>query len=64
MSHLTPKELRAYVVAGNKLALNAGWDNEMLAIEFQALIDSEFDLSFTGFSLEEINLTFDQASRL
>ena len=33
----------------------------MLAIEFQALIDSEFDLSFTGFSLAEIDLTFDQA---
>ena len=61
LSHLTPEEVRAYVIADNKLALNAGWDNEMLAIEFQALIDSEFDLSFTGFSLAEIDLTFDQA---
>lgn len=61
LSHLTPEEVRAYVIADNKLALNAGWDMEMLAIEFQALIDSEFDLSFTGFSLAEIDLTFDQA---
>ena len=44
LSHLTPEEVRAYVIADNKLALNAGWDIDMLAIEFQALIDSEFDL--------------------
>jgi DNA modification methylase len=61
LSHLKPEEVRAYVIADNKLALNAGWDMEMLAIEFQALIDTEFDLSFTGFSLAEIDLTFDQA---
>ncbi len=44
LSHLNEAELRAYVIADNKLALNAGWDHEILAIEFQALTDLEFDM--------------------
>jgi ParB-like chromosome segregation protein Spo0J len=39
LSHLSATERRAYVLADNKLALNAGWDQEILAIELQALID-------------------------
>src|ERR1043165_7476275 len=50
LSHLSPAERRAYVLADNKLALNAGWDNEILAIDRQALINTDFDPSFTGFS--------------
>src|SRR5712672_3673907 len=50
LSHLSAAERRAYVLADNKLALNAGWDNEILATELQALIDIDFDLSLTGFS--------------
>jgi hypothetical protein len=61
LSHLTATERRAYVIADNKLALNAGWDSEILAIEFQALIDLDFDLTLTGFSLAEVDLTLDQA---
>jgi DNA modification methylase len=61
LSHLSPAERRAYVLADNKLALNAGWDNEILAIELQALIDIDFDVSLTGFSLAEIDLALDQA---
>lgn len=61
LSHLSVEECRAYVLADNKLALNAGWDSEILAIELQALIDLEFDVSLTGFSLAEIDLTLDQA---
>lgn len=61
LSHLTADERRAYVIADNKLALNAGWDSEILAIELQALIDLEFDVTLTGFSLAEIDLTLDQA---
>jgi len=45
LSHLTPAERRAYVLADNKLALNAEWDSEILAIELQALIDLDFDVS-------------------
>ena len=45
---------RAYVIADNKLALNAGWDNEMLAVEFQSLLDADFDLSLLGFAGDEV----------
>ena len=59
LSHLNEAELRAYVIADNKLALNAGWDHEILAIEFQALTDLEFDISLTGFSLAEADQIID-----
>lgn len=59
LSHLSAEERRAYVLADNKLALNAGWDTEILAIELQALIDVEFDVSLTGFSVADIDLTLD-----
>lgn len=62
LSHLTDAERRAYVIADNKLALNAGWDKDILAIELQSLIDLEFDLEVTGFSLAEIDLVLDDAS--
>jgi ParB-like chromosome segregation protein Spo0J len=61
LSHLSPAERRAYVLADNKLALNAGWDIEILAIELQALVDVEFDVTLTGFSLAEVDLTLDRA---
>lgn len=61
LSHLSAEERRAYVLADNKLALNAGWDMEILSIELQALIDLDFDVTLTGFSLAEIDLTIDQA---
>jgi len=49
---------RAYVIADNKLALNAGWDDEMLRVEFGELRDLEFDLSLTGFDDSEIDALF------
>lgn len=61
LSHLTAEERRAYVLADNKLPLNAGWDSDLLAGELQALIDLEFDVTVTGFSLAEIDLTLDRA---
>lgn len=61
LSHLSAAERRAYVLADNKLALNAGWDTELLAIELQGLIDLDFDLSLTGFSIAEIDLVLDEA---
>jgi len=52
---------RAYVLADNKLALNAGWDNEMLALELGEIGDLGFDLDLTGFSAGEITgLTFEE----
>jgi hypothetical protein len=61
LSHLTEAERQAYVLADNKLALNAGWDREMLAIELQGLVDLEFDVEFTGFSLAEVDIVLDEA---
>jgi DNA modification methylase len=60
LSHLDAAQRRAYVIADNKLALNAGWDRELLAIELQALVDLEFDVEITGFSLAEVDLLFDE----
>lgn len=61
LSHLSAAERRAYVLADNKLALNAGWDTEILAIELQGLIDLDFDIGLTGFSLAEIDIVLDDA---
>ena len=61
LSKLDAAERRAYALADNKLALNAGWDQEILAIELQALVDLEFDAELTGFSLAEIDLVIDEA---
>src|SRR5690606_16445075 len=61
LSHLSETERRAYVLADNKLALNAGWDKEILAIELQALVDLEFDVELTGFSLAEVDFVIDEA---
>jgi DNA modification methylase len=61
LSHLSETERRAYVLADNKLALNAGWDREILAIELQALVDLEFDVELTGFSLAEVDFALDDA---
>jgi DNA modification methylase len=62
LSDLTPAERKAYVLADNKLALNAGWDQEILAIELQGLIDLGFDAEATGFALGEIEVILDEAA--
>lgn len=61
LSHLSEIERRAYVLADNKLALNAGWDREFLAIELQGLVDLNFDVELTGFSLAEVDFALDEA---
>lgn len=63
LGDLSAKERQAYALADNKLALNAGWDQDLLAVEFQELIDAGFELELTGFSLAEIDFTLDQASQ-
>ena len=62
LSHLSDAERQAYVLADNKLALNAGWDEDILAIELQGLIDLDFDMEVTGFELAEIDLVLSLAS--
>jgi DNA modification methylase len=54
LGHLTEAQRRALVIADNQLALNAGWDEESLRIELQALQEAEFDLSLVGFDDEEL----------
>ena len=54
LSHLSPAERRAYILADNKLALNAGWDLELLAVELGDLQGFNFDLRLTGFSDDEL----------
>jgi DNA modification methylase len=61
LDDLSDAELRAYMLADNKLALNAGWDSDMLAIEMQGLLELGFDLELTGFSLAEIDIVLDSA---
>jgi hypothetical protein len=54
LSHMDDNQKRAYIIADNKLALNAGWDNEMLILEVADLKDAGYDLGLTGFSLDEL----------
>ena len=53
--HLTDAQKRAYILADNRLALNAGWDEEMLSVELSDLKGADFDLSLLGFDDAELN---------
>ena len=60
IGHLSETQKRAYIIADNRLALDAGWDEEMLRVEFAELADDGFNLELTGFGLDEIDaLSFD-----
>ena len=54
LDHLTPTQRRALVIADNRIAENAGWDDAMLRIEIAALQDDDFDLSLTGFDADAL----------
>lgn len=56
LSHLSDSDKRAYVLADNRLAEKSGWDNEVLAIELQHLVDVGFDVALTGFEAAETDL--------
>ena len=56
--HLTDAQKRAYILADNRLAMSAGWDEELLALEFGELKDLGFDLELTGFDANEIEKLF------
>lgn len=55
LTGLSAEQKQAYRIADNKLALNAGWDTELLRLEFAELMDAKFDLGLTGFSLGKID---------
>jgi transposase len=56
LSHLSEVEKRAYILADNRLAEKAGWDNDLLAIELQGLVDLGFDVLLTGFEPAEVDI--------
>ena len=65
LDRLTEDQVRAYVIADNKLAENAGWDKEILAIELEYLLTLEgtdFDVTVTGFEVPEIDLILEESS--
>jgi ParB-like chromosome segregation protein Spo0J len=67
LDHLTATQKKALIIADNKLALNAGWDNEMLALEFEELEIENFNIDLIGFNEEDIkslknNVNFNPAT--
>jgi ParB-like chromosome segregation protein Spo0J len=54
LDHLTEVQRRALILADNRLALNAGWDDELLRLELEALSDEDFDLNLLGFDEAEL----------
>jgi DNA modification methylase len=55
LAHLTPAQKRAYVISDNRLALDAGWDEELLALELAELSEAGYDLALTGFDESEVD---------
>jgi ParB-like chromosome segregation protein Spo0J len=62
LAHLSEHQKRAYIIADNKLALNSGWDDQMLALEISDLKDSEYDLGILGFSIEDIDKIIEEVN--
>jgi len=61
---LSDAQKRAYVIADNKLALNAGWDNEMLALEIEELMGEDFNTALLGFDQKEIDNLLAEANKV
>jgi len=59
LGHLTETQRKAYVIADNRLALNAGWDNELLTIELNELLADDFALDILGFDSDELKALLD-----
>lgn len=59
VDYLTPAQKKAYILADNRMALDADWDEEMLKVEIEALQAEDFDLAFTGFDEKELADFFD-----
>ncbi len=65
LDHLTENQKRAFILADNKLALSAGWDEEMLRLELEALAEQDFELALTGFDDQELkDLLIAESQRL
>jgi DNA modification methylase len=55
IDHMTETQKRAYVIADNRLAENAGWDDNLLSVELQGLLEMDFEVTLTGFATAEID---------
>jgi hypothetical protein len=55
LSHLTKAQKQAYIIADNKLALNAGWDDQLLILELTELKELDFDINLIGFDTQELD---------
>ncbi|MCD8367800.1 MAG: site-specific DNA-methyltransferase [Clostridiales bacterium] len=62
--HLTEAQKKAYIIADNRMAMDAGWDEELLRVEIEALQGEDFDVSLTGFDDKEIAALFDDGSEV
>lgn len=60
--HLTEAQKRAYIIADNRMAMDAGWDEEMLRVEIEALQADAFDIALTGFDEKELSKLFDDGN--
>ena len=60
--HLTDAQKKAYIIADNRMAMDAGWDEELLRVEIEALQADDFDLALTGFDEKELSKLFDDGT--
>lgn len=60
LAHLSEHQKRAYIIADNKLALNSGWDNDILALEIGSLKEFDFDINILGFDAIELSDLFNE----
>jgi ParB-like chromosome segregation protein Spo0J len=64
LAHLSEHQKRAYIIADNKLALNSGWDNDILALEISSLKEFDFDINILGFDAIELSDLFDEQIKI
>ncbi len=62
VDYLTEAQKKAYILADNRMAMDAGWDEELLRVEIEALKDEDYDIGLTGFDLSEIEDLFGSGS--
>ena len=64
VDYLTEAQKKAYIIADNRMALDAGWDEELLRVEIEALQGEAFDVSLTGFDEKELSKLFDDGNKV
>jgi DNA modification methylase len=62
VEHLTDAQKKAYIIADNRMAMDAGWDNDLLRVELEALQGEDFNVLLTGFDESELSKLFDEGN--